>query len=290
MPVWELLKRYERSIQLEGRQERGVTTYINHLKAFFTSLPCATLDAITPETIADYQVEMAARCSGRTVGLALTVICSFCQWAIQNRLIEHDPSRFIIRPKRLQSLPRPLTRAQLKLLWVILKPLDEGDDNERWHHRRNRRAILLMLYAGLRLSEAAALRWSEVDVVGGSLMVLKGKGGKSRCLPLHPLLKQELLAMPYQQPQHAVAGTTEGKPLNPKSLAHIFERWLPDRGLKITAHQLRHTFATELLANGANIMTIRDLMGHTSVKTTEIYLLVSTERMRGELSLLPSSW
>ena len=145
---------------------------------------------------------------------------------------------------------------------------------------RNRRAIFLMLFAGLRISEAAALRWRDVDLEGRYLVVRDGKGGKDRSVPLHPILLAELNKAPAHRPNWAVAGKADGSCMTVKSMAHIFERWLPERGLTISAHQLCHSFATELLRKRADIREIQELLGHNSSRTTEIYTHVSTKSLQ----------
>jgi site-specific recombinase XerD len=147
-----------------------------------------------------------------------------------------------------------------------------------------------MLFSGLRLSEAAALRWCDVDLEVRELMVVDGKGGKDRVVPLHPALVEELCQVRSPKPSWAVLGQRDGKPLTHKSLAHIFERWLADLGIRITAHRLRHSFATEMLRHGADIRAIQDLMGHTSLETTQRYLALHNEQLRGAIEKLPPSW
>jgi len=147
-----------------------------------------------------------------------------------------------------------------------------------------------MLFGGLRISEAAALRWRDVDLEGRYLVVRDGKGGKDRSVPLHPILLAELAAEPPHRPNWAVAGKVDGSGMAVKSMAHIFERWLPALGLAISAHQLRHSFATELLRKRADIREIQELLGHESLETTQRYLALDPERLRAAVELLPDEW
>lgn len=147
-----------------------------------------------------------------------------------------------------------------------------------------------MLFGGLRISEAAALRWREVDLDAATLMVIDGKGGKDRMVPLHPTLLNELTRVEAPRKTWTVAGKPDGSPVKQKSLAHIFERWLPGFGLNISAHQLRHSFATELLRAGADLRSIQELLGHTSLETTQRYLTLSNHQLRVAVDKLPSSW
>ena len=87
-----------------------------------------------------------------------------------------------------------------------------------------------------------------------------------------------------------VAVYRDGEPLTHKSLAHIYERWLPGLGILITAHRLRHSFTTAMLRHSADIRAIQDLMGHTSPETTQRYLAFCNEQLRGAIEKLPCTW
>jgi len=158
---------------------------------------------------------------------------------------------------------------------------------QRWYHRRNRRAVLLMLYAGLRMGEVIALRWQDVDLEH-ALLVRDGKSGRSRSLPLHPVLLAEL-RMASGQPKSAVAGTMKGTPLV-REIDHLFRRWLRKQGIEISAHQRRHSFATELMRQGVNLRAIQELLGHKQLETTQRYLMVEVEHLRSAVEQLPTEW
>jgi integrase/recombinase XerD len=149
---------------------------------------------------------------------------------------------------------------------------------------------MLMLFAGLRISEAAALRWRDVDLEAGVLMVIEGKGGKDRAVPIHPILRAELLRVESPRPSWAVVGRRDNQPMNQKSLAHLFERWLPDCDLHISAHRLRHSFASELLRHGADLRSIQELLGHTSLEMTQRYLMLGSQQLRAAIDRLPDGW
>jgi integrase/recombinase XerC len=87
-----------------------------------------------------------------------------------------------------------------------------------------------------------------------------------------------------------VCGHRNGKPISYKTVPHIFDRWLKTEGLDISAHQLRHTFATQMLWNGADLRTIQRLLGHASLATTERYLAVEMQQKRSAVDLLPDHW
>jgi integrase len=113
-----------------------------------------------------------------------------------------------------------------------------------------------------------------------------GKGGNSRVVPICEELGDERRCATSRRSSDAVIDQGDGTKLTPKSLAHIFERWLADRGLKIHPHQLRKTFATELYVAGEDLTTIQRLLGHKDPKTTMRYLDASAQKERDAVQKL----
>lgn len=282
---------YRSYLVAHGHRPRGVDRYLDQIRAFIAYLGVtATMDDVHTESITEYQEHLARRCSSGTVGNALTCIRSFCRWALRAGLRSDDPTLAIQWPKRTKPAPRALGQSELRQLSRVIAVPEELTAAKHFTWCRNRRAIFLMLFAGLRISEAAALRWRDVDLEGRYLVVRDGKGGKDRSVPLHPILFTELNKAPAHRPNWAVAGKADGSGMTVKSMAHIFERWLPERGLTISAHQLRHSFATELLRKRADIREIQELLGHESLETTQRYLALDPERLRAAVELLPDEW
>lgn len=289
--VAEFLPAYEAHLVGRGQRPRGVETYMMNMRQFLTWLgPQATIADVTELAISLYRDDRAAVSVAATVALDLTVIRSFCKFLMRRRLLSEDPTQWVDFPSIQRRPPRALSRPQLKALWAALATPEHEGRSARWHRERNRRAIFLMLFAGLRISEACALLWGDVDLEIGQLLVRDGKNGKFRTLPLHPTLWAELRKVQNPDPAHAVMSTPDGTPLTSRGADYIFRRWLPDRGLRITAHQLRHTFASEMLRNGAPLVDIQSALGHESLDTTSIYLLVDGEHLRSAIELLPAGW
>ncbi|WP_029215637.1 tyrosine-type recombinase/integrase [Kallotenue papyrolyticum] len=283
-PLTTFLPDYCAALRAAGRRPRGIEKYHHTMLRFIAWLgEGATQADITAESIQRYQEQLAARCSASTVCNALSTIRSFCRWSRRRGYRQDDPTEQAEWPRRRRPLPRPYTKREIGALLAAL----DGDDPVT---RRNRRAVLLMLYAGLRISETAALEWRDIDLDHGELVVRDGKGGKMRRIPLHPRLRAELETVPVseRQPIRAVVGQPNGEPLTLKALGHVFDRWLRRRGIIATAHRLRHTFATELLRNGANIRYIQELLGHQDISTTEIYLGVYQDGLRDAIERLPT--
>jgi site-specific recombinase XerD len=288
-----LVPLYVNALRARGQRPRGIDKYRRTILTFIEWLgPGAMMDDLDAPIVRRYQEVRSETCSAATIGNLLTVIRSFCMWAIRERLRGDDPTLLVEWPRRRRTLPRALSRPQLRALETALELPDTIGPVRRWFWFRNRRAVFLMLYAGLRISEVAALCWRDVDLDAGTLMIRDGKGGKDRVLPIHVKLTAELecVAASERLPAYAVAGHESGACLTHKSMGHVFERWLPARGIDISSHQLRHSFATQLLRNGADIRVIQELLGHESLETTQRYLLVEDDQKQAAVRLLPSTW
>lgn len=281
-----LLGQYEQALLARGRRPRGIARYLEHLRLFAQDLGA---DPITAARIRRYQEHLARRCAVRTVQGALTAIRSYCRWAVREGHLAGDPTVDVDWPTTPDAAPRALSREQLRRL---MRAMDEPADlttEQQWYWRRNRRVVLLMLFAGLRMHEVVQLRWGDVDLDARQLVVRQGKGGRSRSVPLHGALLAELRAAGRHRPGLAVAGREDGTPIA-RDHDRLFRRWLRRAGLSISAHQLRHSFATELLRSGADLRTIQELLGHRRLETTQRYLMIDAERMRSAVDLLPSRW
>ncbi len=284
------LEGYHNAMKARKKRPRGVSTYLRNIRHFLNWLGAdAAVADITEERIEAFQVAMSGR-SASTIGQHLSAIRSYCRWCQRAGLRSDDPTVGIEWPKRAKRLPRALKRDELRQLEAILdQPLPLLDRKRARVQRRDRRIVLLMLYAGLRRAEAAGLRWADVDLDEEQLLVNTeiAKGGVERVVPLHPRLVAELAQTPRDKRRGAVAGHPDGRCLSHKTIGTIFERWLRQSGLTISAHRLRHTCATMMLKAGADIRRIQKTLGHADLRVTEGYLDVVIEQQREAIRLLP---
>lgn len=276
---------------LGGRKcsPRTIDTYRRCVAAFGRFLGAdATIGAIDGLALLRYQSALRKRESA-TIAKHFSAIRAYCRWLIRAKLRADDPTLDLVWPQRSQPLPRNLSSGELdRLEQLLARPLPVLDKKARWTAQRDRRAVLLMLYGGLRLSEVAALHWREIDLGAGTVTVRHGKGNKSRVVPLHPRIRAALLRVPETE-RNYVAGGRRGRKIAGKTLAKMFEAggWVREGGLAISAHELRHTFAVTLLRNGADLRTIQLLLGHASLATTQIYLNLDVRDKARAIALLP---
>jgi site-specific recombinase XerD len=205
-------------------------------------------------------------------------------WAARHGLIDASPARELVTPKLDKPLPRVLKAAEAGAMCE----LPPGDDAEGLRDR----AVLEVLYgSGLRVSELCGLDVDDLDLVAGAVRVV-GKGRKERRVPLSEPACEALRAYLGEarasllerrdQPAepHAVFVNARAGRLGPRSVRSLLEKYLRGSDRSASPHDLRHSFATHLLDNGADLRVVQELLGHESLATTQIYTHVSTERLR----------
>lgn len=218
--------------------------------------------------------------SNNTVRLFVTCTRQLFAWCVDEGYIARSPASRLRKPRTPHRTPRSLRDPLVDELLHKLKSIS----TRKWHDRRNVAIVLFVLNTGLRRGEIIGLRWQDVDWEAGYVRVL-GKGERERIVPLNPAAKDALLIV-WGEREH-VFGRLDGGKMNGESLDVVIKRWVEYHGLpSFGLHKLRHTFATRLLARGVDIYDIRDLLGHSSVSTTEIYLSANPERLRGAVEKL----
>ncbi len=181
------------------------------------------------------------------------------------------PSHFL---RRGRPLPKPLAQDQVRALFAqITHPMDHA-------------LGLLMLRCGLRVSEVAHLRLEEIDWTQQSLRIEQGKGRKDRLVYLSTdalaALRACLTARPTVVPEGLVFWNQKRphRALSAKGIQKKMERYAKAAGIKASCHSLRHTFASNLLEAGAEVISIKELMGHASIKSSERYAKLSNQRVK----------
>jgi len=185
---------------------------------------------------------------------------SFYKWCRRwdHRAPGDDPTLRIDSPRVEPGLPRPMPDADLhKVLDLMTDP--------------DRRAVALGAYAGLRISEAAALDWSNVDLEARQIRVMRSKGGKSRLIPMSAVLLAALL------PNTGGNVVTGGEAHDTDWLARRIRKAFRRAGVDATFHQLRHRFGTLAYRATGDILAVSRLMGHANINTTAIYAASNDE-------------
>jgi integrase/recombinase XerC len=288
--IADLLDPFSRARRGEGKKRSGVQRYGERLLRFDRWLEeRGNRDVITIDhiVVADYRDDCMERGNkASTVECALITIRAFAKWAVRLGHMAADPTVDLVWPPRQRGAPKPLATLELAKLWTILEA-EPDSERQRWHHRRNRLACHLMYYVGMRLSEVCRLRVADVNLAAGVITIRDSKS-QDRSVLIHAEFIGELAeALAGKKLGDLVITTQRGGQLTPKVLAHVFERWLPARGLRISAHRLRHSFGTELLRASGNLAIVQDAMGHASPETTRMYTLVVVEDQRPAIAAFP---
>lgn len=217
----------------------------------------------------------------RSVARTLVAVRGFYKFLIQDGYLKLDPSANLEAPKAWQTLPRFLAAEEVeRLLSCPVTATDEGLRDK---------AMLEVLYAtGMRVSEIVGLNPSNLNLDLGFITVF-GKGDKERAVPLGKTAvewtRKYLLIRARLAAQDKTAGplfvADNGKPLTRQAFWRIVVSYGEKAGIgHITPHLLRHSFATHLLENGADLRSVQMMLGHSNISTTQIYTHITNERLR----------
>jgi integrase/recombinase XerD len=232
--------------------------------------------------LSEAEFEPGKRYRPSSVARALAAVRSLHRFLLLEGDTEADPAEGVARPKVPRTLPRPLTVDEVAAL--VAAPA--GEDSVALRDR----AILETLYgAGLRISELVGLDVDDVDLDEGSVRAV-GKGSKERVVPLGRYGVRALEGYLVRgRPDLASARTKgalflnqRGGRLTRQGCTNIIKAMARRAGIRkrVTPHMLRHSFATHLLEGGADVRVVQELLGHASVATTQIYTLVTKDRLR----------
>ncbi|MBD3244235.1 MAG: tyrosine-type recombinase/integrase [Chitinivibrionales bacterium] len=214
----------------------------------------------------------------RTLARKIATFKSFCKYCVRRGLLATNPARLLVTPRLDKPLPVFLTEDQTSAL-AETPPADEATD------LRNRAIIELLYGTGIRLAELHALDAHCIDSKHLTIRVV-GKGRKERVVPLTRDAVEAVRAYhaarrgtPSDGP--ALLTSDKGKRLSMRQIQRIVTRMLGQvsRQKKRSPHVLRHTFATHMLDGGADVRAIKELLGHASLNTTQVYTHVSKEHL-----------
>jgi len=262
-----------------------VKAYNSDLSDFLGWIGDRTAEELTYKNIREYLSDFQTKnYSKTTVSRKITAIKTFYKYLYREKLIQHNPADNIKGPRKAKNLPQFLNNNEVKSVF------DSIDLNTVSGIRD--RTIFELLYAtGIRVSELCSLNFNNLNLDENEITVF-GKGGKERIVLISNRANTMLKAYIQDiRPTYNDSTYTEDSPifinntgyrLNQRSvhraLAQIGEKLSMPK--KISPHIFRHSFATKLLENGADLRVVQELLGHASISNTQIYTHVSTERLR----------
>ena len=215
----------------------------------------------------------------RTVGRHLSSLRSFFRFLVREGFLKTNPILTISSPKQEKHLPAFLTEDEVKALInsVCLK-----DDSYAFALRD--KAILETFYStGMRISELVGVSIDDIDFIGGVVKV-KGKGKKERIVPIGEYALSAIRAYMDARKKESTALflNKNGTRITDRGVRNIVVKYLRLTGTRngVSAHTLRHSFATHLLNHGADLRSVQELLGHANLSTTQIYTHLTTERLK----------
>lgn len=261
-----MLKKLEAELKLRGFSKETLRSYLKHNRLFLKYIKKSP-DQITEEDVKQYLAyEISDRkVTPRTVSLKLSALKFFYDGILQKNITD------IKTPKIPKSLPAVLTKEEVKNL------IDAAGSD------KTKLIIKLIYSAGLRVSECVKLKVEDINFNENIIHIKSGKGQKDRISLLSTItaehIKKYILTLEKDE-KNLFPGKEET--LSTRNIQKIVQKAAKRAGInkKTTPHTLRHSFATHLLENGTDIRLIQELLGHSSIATTELYTHVSKKQLK----------
>ncbi len=247
---------------------------------FGSTITERTLAKVAPADIRAFITDRRSDGLGaRGVQRAIAAVRSFYRWLARENILDNPAPRAVRTPRIKRGLPRPLSVAD------TARTLEEaGEHDIAWLAARDVALLTLLYGAGLRISEGLSLKRGDVPL--GRTLTILGKGSKERSVPILPAVSEAIADYATKIPFTGARDTAlflsrRGKPMSPREAQSLMQKLRGRLGLseKATPHALRHSFATHLLANGGDLRSVQELLGHASLSTTQTYTEVETSKL-----------
>lgn len=275
----EQSERYIRDFAFHLKVERRlspntVSSYTSDVERFAAAQAARgrSLRDVTPDNVVDYMSACSAQLSRRSQSRVLSSLRSFYGWLILEGEIKANPCDKVDQPKIGRYLPAVLSVDEVM---AILESVDTSD----WKGARDRAALELLYGCGLRVSEAVGLHISDI-FMEDKFVRITGKGDKQRIVPMADATAESIAAYLAVRPGSASAEGQDvlllnrfARPISRVALFNMVRSRALQAGVTkdISPHTFRHSFATHLIENGADLRAVQEMLGHESILTTEIY-------------------
>jgi integrase/recombinase XerC len=270
-------KRYSRHTVIS--YETDLVSFFDYIAVEYGDTP---LNQLTHIYIRSWLASLKDRgLTAKSINRKISSLKSFFKYQLKNGVIKQTPMTKVIAPKNEKRLPNFVADKDIKTLF------DHVEFPDTWRGRTERVLMLLFYNTGMRLSEVINLKDKQVNFSNHTLKVL-GKGNKERILPISPELLKEITD--YQAERNANFGQesevllVDGKAraLSPKGVYSSVKKYLSlvTTIEKRSPHVLRHSFATHLMNNGADLNAVKELLGHSSLAATQVYTHNTIEKLK----------
>lgn len=287
-PAHPHIQKFLNFLKFEKRYSRHtLVSYETDLISFFdyieTDFGGCSLPEINHSIIRSWLADLKGKeMTARSINRKISSLRSFFKYELKNGGVKHSPMTQVISPKQNKRLPVFVKEEETKEMIDTLT-----SSTEDWTGMNAKMLILLFYNTGMRLSELINLKEKQIDESRGQVKVL-GKGNKERIIPLSKNILKEigeycrLKRRDFANANEFLLVTPKGKRLYPKYAYLLVKEKLGMAGTldKKSPHVLRHTFATHLMNQGADLNAVKELLGHSSLASTQIYTHNSIEKLK----------
>lgn len=285
-PQYPQIQSFLSYIRFEKRySQHTLISYQNDLEQFFAYLAsqfdAPPVNKISAVFVRSWLAEMKEdEISSKTINRKISSLRSFFKYAMKTGVIEQSPMVTVTAPRISKRLPSFVEEKDMATLF------DYVEFEDSWKGRTEKLVLSLFYSTGMRLSELINLKESQLDPSNSQLKVL-GKGNKERIIPLSGELVAGIQAYVLDKPVrektvHTIFITEKGKSLQPRSVYSFVKNHLSKVTTiqKKSPHILRHSFATHLMNNGADLNAVKELLGHSSLAATQVYTHNTIEKLK----------
>jgi integrase/recombinase XerC len=276
----ESLHGFKRYLEVLNRADKTVQWYVQDTRLFLIHMERnwdgKEVSLVGKNELRDFLAhELARGISRKSLARRISGIKMFFRYLIEEGLVEDNSILTVETPRAEKRLPKTLSQEQMKILL-------RGIEGKRPLDIRNIAMLSFLYGTGARVSELVALNREDLDVHTG-LVRLRGKGGKERIVPAGSFVMERIAQ--WFELRHdfseAVFTSLRGRRISERQVRNIIEATLRATALSLplSPHGMRHSFATHLLENGADIRVVQELLGHMSLSTTQIYTHVARDRL-----------
>lgn len=279
----QYVKEFLSYLQFEKRYSRHTNiSYENDLMQFFAYLSsqfdAPSIPSITAMMVRSWLAELKQdSMTAKSINRKISSLKSFFKYQLKNGVIAQTPMTIITSPKVSKRLPVYIEEKHLDTLFTHVEFPDT------WQGKTEKLVLELFYATGMRLSELTGLKETQLDMANNHIKVL-GKGNKERIIPVSESLIKQLQEYIQSKPIAAVEVfvTDKGKPLHPRSVYAFVNKYLATVSTvqKKSPHVLRHSFATHLMNNGAELNAVKELLGHSSLAATQVYTHNTIEKLK----------
>ncbi len=262
----EVIEEFETYLDLEGKSPNTVRMYSYYVRRYLE-----WGGALNARSALRFLARLRREgYSNRSLNLVVQALRAYF------RFEGYDEEAEKLKPPKVpRSLPKALTREEVKRLLSVIPPT----------RKRDRLIVLLLYGAGLRVSELCNLKKDDVDLERGIIVVRGGKGAKDRVVPIPEFLVKEIRSYLETRSDSSEYLLVEERRrnkdrLSTKTVWYLLKKYGKKAGVEVTPHRLRHSFATHMLERGVDIRAIQELLGHSNLSTTQIYTKVTVEHLK----------